>query len=153
MLKNLIKKGKGNKGFTLIELIVVIAIIAILALILVPRFTGFTETANNRTNESNRRTIETAVNVMLADGRLSGTGEFLVAPAVSPATGLVVTIDTSAGTLKWATGPAVAPVPATNAGIKEALEKLIGDKLTPAGSATGYNVTIAAGNVSVADNP
>ena len=36
MLKKIMKKGKNNKGFTLVELLVVIAIIAILAVVAVP---------------------------------------------------------------------------------------------------------------------
>lgn len=139
MLKNLIKKGKGNKGFTLIELIVVIAIIAILALILVPRFTGFTETANNRTNESNRRTIETAVNVMMADGRLGGTGSFTVSAGV--------TVGAPGAGLTWTPTP-VAPA-TVQTEIQAALRTLVGDKMTPAGGVTSYTVTITAGNVTV----
>ena len=36
MLKKIMKKGKNNKGFTLVELLVVIAIIGILAVVAVP---------------------------------------------------------------------------------------------------------------------
>lgn len=67
MLKMLAKKGKSNKGFTLIELIVVIAIIAILALLLVPRFAGFTEDARVSNDRNACETIERAFMTLLAN--------------------------------------------------------------------------------------
>lgn len=67
MLKMLAKKGKSNKGFTLIELIVVIAIIAILALLLVPRFAGFTEDARVSNDRNACRTIERAFQTLIAN--------------------------------------------------------------------------------------
>lgn len=67
MLKMLAKKGKSNKGFTLIELIVVIAIIAILALLLVPRFAGFTDDARVSNDRNACRTIERAFMTLLAN--------------------------------------------------------------------------------------
>lgn len=148
MYSKLVRKAKNNKGFTLIELIVVIAIIAILALILVPRFTGYTANAAERTNATNRRTIETAVNVMLADGRLSGTGEFSVTPGASG--GIVIDLE-GTHNLDWQTSPDVAPADATNGVIQTALVALIGDRLTPAGEVTAYNVVVSAGNVEVED--
>lgn len=63
------KKGKDNKGFTLIELIVVIAIIAILALILVPRFGGFRDSAQEAADAATSKTIQTAVTaIIVKDG-------------------------------------------------------------------------------------
>ncbi|NLK87554.1 MAG: prepilin-type N-terminal cleavage/methylation domain-containing protein [Clostridiaceae bacterium] len=67
MLKLLAKKGKSNKGFTLIELIVVIAIIAILALLLVPRFAGFTEDARVANDRNACETIERAFQTLIAN--------------------------------------------------------------------------------------
>lgn len=68
MLKLLAKKGKSNKGFTLIELIVVIAIIAILALLLVPRFAGFTEDARVANDRNACETIERGFMTLIANG-------------------------------------------------------------------------------------
>lgn len=68
MLKLLGKKGKDNKGFTLIELIVVIAIIAILALILVPNFGNFTENARVSNDKNACVTIEKAFMTLIANG-------------------------------------------------------------------------------------
>ncbi len=145
MLKNLIKKGKSNKGFTLIELIVVIAIIAILALILVPRFAGFTESATERTNAGNRRTIETAVQVIIADGRLTGTGDFEVVSAGTPTAATTVQNIDSGLTYTPPTGG-----PAT---LQDALRALVGTNVQPAGTATGYLVTVATDGVTVEDMP
>lgn len=78
MFKALVKKSRENKGFSLIELIVVIAILAILALILVPRFTGFTEDAREAADDATSRTIETAVMSLLANGRLTGSGDITI---------------------------------------------------------------------------
>jgi prepilin-type N-terminal cleavage/methylation domain-containing protein len=78
MFKGLVKKSKSNKGFTLIELIVVIAIIAILALILVPRFAGFTDTAKENADKATAKTIETAVQTLIAGGKISGDGSFYI---------------------------------------------------------------------------
>lgn len=83
MLKTLVKRSKGNKGFSLIELIVVIAILAILALILVPRFTGFTEDAREAADEATSRTIETAVMSLLANGDLTGAGTITITNATA----------------------------------------------------------------------
>lgn len=78
MLKMLAKKGKSNKGFTLIELIVVIAIIAILALLLVPRFAGFTEDAKIANDRNACETIERAFQTLFANGSLRITGAVVI---------------------------------------------------------------------------
>ena len=57
MLKNLKKKFKSKKAFTLIELIIVIAIIGVLIAILVPTMTGFVTQAREATAKANARTI------------------------------------------------------------------------------------------------
>lgn len=137
MYRNLLKKSKSNKGFTLIELIVVIAIIAILALILVPRFAGFTNTAAERTNQSNRRSLETAVNVLTSEGKLGGTGSFTVGTNTACA-GLT-------GSLTW-NGSAITD-PTTH--LQPALITLVGDRLTPQGGVATYTVTVDANHITV----
>lgn len=75
MIKALCKKAKGNKGFTLIEVIVVLAILGILALILVPRLGGYTKRAKEKADKATARSIKTAVEALVANGEIKGSGE------------------------------------------------------------------------------
>ena len=58
MLKNLRKRGKSQKAFTLVELVVVIAILSILAAIAVPVITSSMNSARISTMKSNRATVD-----------------------------------------------------------------------------------------------
>jgi prepilin-type N-terminal cleavage/methylation domain-containing protein len=130
MFKALVKKSKSNKGFTLIELIVVIAIIAILALILVPRFGGFTERAKVSADAASIKTIETAVQTMIAGGELSGDGSF----------------DINNGTLV----PASSVTGVTGSAIQADLQELLGTNLEQqTEKKTGFTVTISGSTVTV----
>lgn len=130
MLKALVKKSKSNKGFTLIELIVVIAIIAILALILVPRFGGFTDRAKASADLATIKTIETAVQTMIAGGELSGDGSF----------------DINNGTLV----PASSVSGVSGSAIEADLQELLGTTLAQqTDKKTGFKVTISGSTVTV----
>ena len=53
-------KGKGRKGFTLIELIVVMAVLAILVLLAAPKFLGHTKEAQFTKHINNAKVLEDA---------------------------------------------------------------------------------------------
>lgn len=72
MLQNLRKKLKDNKGFSLVELIVVIAIMVILIALLVPQVTGQISKARSAADDSNAKSVYTAVNTYLGEIQAAG---------------------------------------------------------------------------------
>lgn len=57
MIKNLRKRCKNKKGFTMVELIVVIVIILILAAVLVPQLLKYVDKANEATCKADAATL------------------------------------------------------------------------------------------------
>lgn len=72
-MKKALKK-LDNKGFTLVELIIVIAIIAVLAAVIAPQYIKYVEKSREATDCNSAASIEQAVNVLVADGKLSSGG-------------------------------------------------------------------------------
>ncbi|MBS3957652.1 MAG: prepilin-type N-terminal cleavage/methylation domain-containing protein [Clostridiales bacterium] len=64
---------KRDEGFTLVELMVVILIIGILVAIAIPVFNAARATAQERTCHANQRTIEGAVQQVVATGNIQPT--------------------------------------------------------------------------------
>lgn len=64
-MKKLLKKN--NKGFSLVELIVVVLIIGILAVSLAPQVMKWVGRSRVNSDDSNRATLESAVNAAVAD--------------------------------------------------------------------------------------
>lgn len=86
------KKVFNKKGFTLIELIVVIAILAILAAILIPSLTNYLARAKYAKEQSNARSIYTAVVLLEATAPTPAT-----ATAKAAAEDSACTYDVAAG--------------------------------------------------------
>lgn len=139
MLKLLAKKGKSNKGFTLIELIVVIAIIAILALLLVPRFAGFTEDARVANDRNACETIERAFMTLIANGTLRADPDeapvTITIPEVEATDWTVTDLQVSDPSGGWAQ--------ITAAEAEEAIERLTGNlEIQAATRHDGWTVTV-----------
>ena len=71
-LKNLVSRiGKGEKGFTLIEMLVVVGIIVSLAAVIVPAVVKFASEGETGAQAAERVAVQVAVDVMMADLRIS----------------------------------------------------------------------------------
>ncbi len=139
MKKMLDKVRKSNKGFTMVELIIVIAIIAILAAILAPQYLRFVEDARVTNDISSAKTIDSAINVLVADGTLQNGGKVTWA---------------SAGTITATSATIGTGVTAGNA--TNDLTGIIGETSVVRQSSKGkgagditWTVTITDGNVSI----
>lgn len=75
MTNAIMKKMKGQKGFTLVEVIVVLVILAILAAIAVPALTGYIDKANDKAVVSQTRTAVVALQTLVSDAYGNGVSD------------------------------------------------------------------------------
>jgi len=87
-MRGQMKKGRNQKGFTLVELMVVVVIIGILAAIAVPVYSSVTKRAEKNACHANLRTIDgmaTQWNLMEASERPTSFGEMFAEFPTCPA--------------------------------------------------------------------
>ncbi len=125
-LSSSFKLNQNNKGFTLVELIIVVAIIAILATLLVPQYLQYVENSRIVTDVSAADTVERALNVLIADGTISGAG--------------TITWDTASGDITLATF--------TNAVAVATDLATILDVDAPTGTDPTFDFLVAASNIA-----
>jgi prepilin-type N-terminal cleavage/methylation domain-containing protein len=76
------KRMKCQKGFTLVELMVVVAIIGVLASIAVPRYSTATSTAHGGKIQSDLMSLDTAIQMAIAQGHMVEEGQNISGDAV-----------------------------------------------------------------------
>ncbi len=64
---DIMKKIRGNKGFTLVELIVVIGILAVLASIAIPNLVGMVEKSKQAKDEANAKMLADVTTMWIAE--------------------------------------------------------------------------------------
>ena len=73
MLRWFLKKVHNRKGFTLVEMVVVIAILGILGAVAVPKYTVSRKEAADTVNGTNKKILQSAANMAVADGTTAVT--------------------------------------------------------------------------------
>ena len=81
-MKGLIKRiHRSNGGFTLIELVIVIAILGVLMAVALPNFAGISNRGETAADKAELVTVQTAVDVMMAQLVMSSVNATSIATA------------------------------------------------------------------------
>ncbi|MDT8715484.1 prepilin-type N-terminal cleavage/methylation domain-containing protein [Clostridium sp. 19966] len=129
MIKSINNKKK-KKGFTLIELIIVLAVLAIIAAIAIPNFIAVEEHSKVKSDNASCESIKRTTMALVADGTVTDDN---YAVSIS---GSTVTVKNAAGTEQT-----------------DLESQLSGIKSPQAKNKTGYQITVASGNVTVSTTP
>jgi type IV pilus assembly protein PilA len=70
---DILKKQKGEAGFTLVELLIVLAILAILVAVVLPNFTGILGKSQTTAASAEKTIVQTAVDAKMASDNLATT--------------------------------------------------------------------------------
>jgi prepilin-type N-terminal cleavage/methylation domain-containing protein len=70
-LRKTLRRRNNQKGFTLIELLVVVSILGILAAVVTMSVVGLTTRAQTQANATEQRTVQGALDTMIADQQLT----------------------------------------------------------------------------------
>jgi type IV pilus assembly protein PilA len=70
---DILKKQRGEAGFTLVELLIVLAILAILVAVVLPNFTGLLGKSQTTAASAEKTIVQTAVDANMAASSLATT--------------------------------------------------------------------------------
>ncbi|MGA2284685.1 MAG: prepilin-type N-terminal cleavage/methylation domain-containing protein [Dehalococcoidia bacterium] len=70
---DILKKQRGEAGFTLVELLIVLAILAILVAVVLPNFTGLLSKSQTTASQAELNIVQTAVDAKMAAEGLGTT--------------------------------------------------------------------------------
>ncbi|OGN81414.1 MAG: hypothetical protein A2X23_10245 [Chloroflexi bacterium GWC2_73_18] len=111
MIGSLRRMHRDERGFTLVEMLVVVTILGILAAIVTSSLVGLTSTAKTNACAEELRTVQTAMDAMLAKNNITGvtaqataTNDFSALPAGTGAEALSPTYlrqSTTKGSYTW----------------------------------------------------
>ncbi len=76
---DILKKQRGEAGFTLVELLIVLAILAILVAVVLPNFTGLLGKSQTTAADAEKNIVQTAVDAKMAAENLATTDEITTA--------------------------------------------------------------------------
>ena len=70
---DILKRQRGEAGFTLVELLIVLAILAILVAVVLPNFTGLLGKSQNTAAGAEKTIVQTAVDAKMAASNMATT--------------------------------------------------------------------------------